>query len=153
MPFCCFEAFLGKFTENFFFVKNVTISETSTEKLRSLFLFPCLNRSNSEKYLDLFKQLFLIKPVKGDKYYQKKFFSTNWATYCLTMPFCCFERFWEKFMDNFLFKHKIDYLRNEHRNTQKVCFSYHVLKWEIPEENLDMFKQLFLIKPLKGDKY
>ena len=54
------------------------------------------------------------------------------------MPLCCFEA---------------DYHRNEHRNTQKVCFSYHVWKEANPEENLDLFKQLFLIKPVKGDKY
>ena len=27
------------------------------------------------------------------------------------------------------------------------------LKVENPEDNLDLFKQLFLIKPVKGDKY
>ena len=27
------------------------------------------------------------------------------------------------------------------------------LKEAIPEENLDLFKQFFLIKPVKGDKY
>ncbi len=27
------------------------------------------------------------------------------------------------------------------------------LKGANPEENLDMFKQIFLIKPVKGDKY
>ena len=45
---------------------------------------------------------------------------------------------------------KIDYLRNEHWNTQKVCFSYQVWKGANPEANLDLFKQLFLIKPVKG---
>ena len=48
---------------------------------------------------------------------------------------------------------KSDYLRNEHWNTQKVCFSYHIWKWANPEENLDLFKQFFFIKPEKGDKY
>ena len=69
------------------------------------------------------------------------------------MPFCCFEAFLEKFIENFSFRHKINYLRNEHWNTQKVCFSYHVGKLANPEVNLDLFKQLFLIKPVRKDKY
>ena len=52
-----------------------------------------------------------------------------------------------------LFRPKSGYLRKEDRNTHKVCFSWHVWKWENPDENLDVFKELFLIKPLKGDKY
>ena len=38
MPFGCFEAFWGKFIENFSFNIKVTIAETSTEKL-SQFVF------------------------------------------------------------------------------------------------------------------
>ena len=34
----------------------------------SLFFLPCLKGENPEENLDWFKQLFLIKPVKGDKY-------------------------------------------------------------------------------------
>ena len=59
------------------------------------------------------------------------------------MPLCCFEEFMEKFIETFLLKHKIDYLRNEHGNTQKVYFSYQAWKGENPEENLDLFKKLF----------
>ena len=40
----------------------------STEILTNLFFLPCLKWANPEENLDLFKQLFLIKPVKGDKY-------------------------------------------------------------------------------------
>ena len=35
----------------------------------------------------------------------------------------------------------------------QICFSHHVWKGANPEENLDLFNQLFLIKPVKGDKY
>ena len=34
-------------------------------------------RGKPEENLYMFKQLFLIKPVKEDKYYQKLFFSTK----------------------------------------------------------------------------
>ena len=60
--------------ENFFIDIKVTISETSTEILRNYFFLPCLKRANYEENLFLFKQLFLIKTLKLDKYYQKLFF-------------------------------------------------------------------------------
>ena len=47
---------------------KVTISETITEILRKFVFLPCLKEANPQEKLDLFKQLFLIKPVKGDKY-------------------------------------------------------------------------------------
>ena len=49
----------------------------STKILRKLFFLPCLKGANPEENLDLFKQLFLIKPVKGHKYEQKLFFYTK----------------------------------------------------------------------------
>ena len=69
MPFCSFEAFGGKFIKKKFFLDiKVTISERSTEILRNVFFLPCLKGAHREENLDLFKQVFLIKPVKGDKY-------------------------------------------------------------------------------------
>ena len=69
------------------------------------------------------------------------------------MPFCCFEEFLVKFTDNFTFySEKVTILRNGYWKTQKVGFSYHVWKGEIPVENMNFSKQLFLIKPVKGDK-
>ena len=52
----------------------------------------------------------------------------------------------------YLFSQKSDFLRKEDRNAQKVCISL-CLKRVNPEENLDLFKKLFLIKLVKGDKY
>ena len=68
------------------------------------------------------------------------------------MLFSCFEAFLGKFTENFYFSQKIDYLRKEHRYTQKFVFLINFEK-DNSEENLDLFKQLFLIKPVKGDKY
>ena len=64
MPLCCFEAFLGNI-ENFLDIK-VTISETSTEILRKFVFLTMFERANPEENLDLFQQLFLIKPVNGN---------------------------------------------------------------------------------------
>ena len=116
--------------ELFFLDIKVTISETSTEILRKFCFFYHVwkganpEENRTEENLDLFKQ-------------------------CLSVVL---KLFWNS-LRPFLFRHKSDYLRNEHWNTRKVCFSYHVWKGEIPEENLDLFKQLFLIKPVKADKY
>ena len=68
MTFCCFEAFLGKFIENFSFYSKLAISETSTEILRKFVFLTMFEGVNHEGNVDLFKQLFLIKPVKGDKF-------------------------------------------------------------------------------------
>ena len=54
--------------ELLFLVKKVTISEKSTEIIRNFFFLTCLKIENPDENLDLFKQIFLIKPVKGDKY-------------------------------------------------------------------------------------
>ena len=40
----------------------------STEILRKFVFLKCLKRANLEENLDLFKQLFLNKPVIEDKY-------------------------------------------------------------------------------------
>ena len=68
MPLCCFEEFLEKFTENFFFVKKLPISEKSTEILIKFFFLTMFEGVNPEENLDLFKQLYLFKPVKRDIY-------------------------------------------------------------------------------------
>ena len=51
----------------------MTFSERSIENLRNLLNIIFLKRVNPEENLDLFKQLFLIKPVKGDNIKKKIF--------------------------------------------------------------------------------
>ena len=46
----------------------MTISERSTEILKKFVFLNKFEKANPEVNLDLVKQLFLIKPVKGDKY-------------------------------------------------------------------------------------
>ena len=69
MPFCCFEVFFGEIhRELFILVIKEPISKTSTEILWNFFSYHAWKGENPEENLDLFKQLFFIKPVKGDKY-------------------------------------------------------------------------------------
>ena len=61
--FSVFLSILGEILwQLLFLVKKVAISERSTEILRK-FVF---EKDKSEQNFDLFKLLFLIKPVKGD---------------------------------------------------------------------------------------
>ena len=69
------------------------------------------------------------------------------------MPFCCFEGFWGKFIENFSFNIKVTIAEMSTDILRKLFFSYHIAKGANPVENLDLFKQQFLIKPVKGDKY
>ena len=51
-----------------FLVKKLTLSETSNIYSESRYFLPYFKWATPEENLDLFKQLFLFKPVKGDKY-------------------------------------------------------------------------------------
>ena len=51
-----------------FLVEKLIISESSTEILRIFVFLNNLKGDNPEENFDLLKQLFLILPVKGDKY-------------------------------------------------------------------------------------
>ena len=64
MPFCFFEKFLGKSIENFLDIK-VAIPETSTEILRKFVFLTMFERGKYWGKVGLFKQIFLIKQVKG----------------------------------------------------------------------------------------
>ena len=63
--FLWFWSIFGKIHRDLFFLdKKVTISETSTEKLRNFFFLPFLIRGKSWGNLDLFKLLFWSKLLK-----------------------------------------------------------------------------------------
>ena len=65
--FLLFWSILGEIHRELFFLDlKETISETSTKILRIFFL-TYLKGADPEYILDMFKQLFLIKPVEGDK--------------------------------------------------------------------------------------
>ncbi len=69
------------------------------------------------------------------------------------MLFGCFEAFSGNLLKISLFIQKSDNLREKLRNTQKDYFSLKVWKGTNQEENLDLFKQLFLNKLVKGVKF
>ena len=66
--FLYFWSILGEIHRELFLLDiKVTILETWTEKLSKFVFITILKGSNPEENLDLFKQLFLIKTVKGNK--------------------------------------------------------------------------------------
>ena len=69
MPFCFFLSIFEKIhREHFFLDIKVITSEMSTEILRKFVFLTMFERDKPEEILNLFKQLFLIKPLKGDEY-------------------------------------------------------------------------------------
>ncbi len=61
-------------------------------------------RGKPEENLDLFKQLFFIKPVKRDIYNNKNCFPPQSEPLTAKlMPLCCFEAFLGKFIENVSF--------------------------------------------------
>ena len=69
MPFCFFLSILGEIYGELFFLDIKWLSQKQALIYLEIFFFlPCLKGSNPAKNLDLFKQLFLIKPLKGNKH-------------------------------------------------------------------------------------
>ena len=127
--FCCFEVFLGKFTETSLFrpksdylrnehwnTQKICISYHVWKGQILMKIWICLNffffKQTSKREYILTKTIFLHKV----------------SHILLNYAFLLFKAFLRKFIENFSFRHKSDYLRNEHWNTQKVCLSYHVWK-------------------------
>ena len=135
------------------FIQKKTILETCTEKLRKfVFLTVCEGGKILRIIWICLNKYFWLHQLKGI-IINKTCFSPSYphtVKLCLSVVF---KHFWGNSQRTSLFSQKSDYFRNAHWNNLKVCFSYHVWKGPNPEENLDLFKPLFLIKPVKGDKY
>ena len=123
---CAFLLFWNNFVEIhrelFFFYIKVTISEKSTEIVRKFVFLTMFERANPEENLDLFKQLFFWNHLNGINI-NKNCFSPqsepHTAKLCLSVVL---KNFWGNSWRNFLFRHKSNYLRNEHWNTLKHFF-------------------------------
>ena len=137
--------------ELLFFVKKRQ-SQKEAQNTHRVFFLTCLKRAIPEEYLDLFKQMFLIKPLKGDNINKNCFsFQSEPHTAKLSFP-VVLNQFRANSLKTSLISPKIDYLRKEYRNTQKF-FLKQIWKGANPEENLDLLIQLFLIKPVKWGIY
>ena len=152
MLFCCFVAFWGNSQRTSLTSQKKKISETSTEILRKFVFLTMFEKWQILRKIWICLNIFFYQTSKRGHILTKTVFHPKLCHIQLN----CFSVVLKHFRGNsqrtFLFSQKSDYLRNEHWNTQKVCFSYHVWKVANPVENLDLFKQLFFIKPVKRDK-
>ena len=103
--------------------------------------------------LDLFQQLFLIKPVKGENI-NKNCFSPQNEPHTAKI---CFSVVLKHFRGNSLktshFSPESDYLRKKLRNTQKYYFSHKFGKEKSQWKIWIWCKQRFLFKAIKWDNY
>ena len=79
-----------------------------------MFFSPSLNGANPEENWDMFKLLFFIKSVKGDKYLKKKISPQSEPQTAKLWLSVVFQYFGGNSQRTFLFRHKSVYLRNEH---------------------------------------
>ena len=112
----------GKFSENFSFLSKRGYLRKKHKILTKFFFLTCLKRAIPEEYLDLFKQMFLIKPLKGTNI-NKNCFSPKSEPHTAKLCFpVVLKQFRANSLKTSLISLKIDYLRKEYRNTQKSFF-------------------------------
>ena len=69
------------------------------------------------------------------------------------MLFCCFEALWGQFTEYFSLMSKKGLFQKGALKYSENLFFLTYLKRVNPEENLDFYKQMFFIKPVKWVKY
>ena len=143
MPFCCFKAFLKKFIENFSFRHKMTISKRALKYSEIYFSYHFWKGKILRKIWFCLNYCFGSNQLSGINI-KKKIFLHKVSHILLNYAFLLFWSIFVEIHRVLFFLDKRGYLRNEHWNTQKVFF-YHVWNGVNPEENLDLFKQLFLI--------
>ena len=135
--FQLFWSIFGKIHSELLFLDiKVTISQMSTEILRK-FVF-----------LTIFEKVLILRKIwirLSNFFWSNQLKGTNINKNCFS-PQCVphtvklylslvLIHFWENSPRTSLFSQKSDYLKNEHWNTKKVCFSYHVWKRQILMKN------------------
>ena len=116
--------FWGNSLKNSLFIQKLTISERSSEILRkNAFLTTFLKEKSQRKIWIWCKQLFCTKQLNG-AIINKNFFSRQNEPHIAKLFFhVVLKHFWDISLKTSLFSPKRDYLRKEHKKTQKVCFS------------------------------
>ena len=99
----------------------------------------------------MFKQLFLIKPVKWEKYLKKNIFNLKVRHIQLNYAFLLFCSIFGEIHREFLFFVQKWLSQKRVLKNSESLFFWTFLKRGKSWGNLDLFKQLFLIKPVKGD--
>ena len=110
-----------------------------------------LKGANTEENLDLFKQLFLIKQLKGINI-KRNVFIQKVSHILLNYAFQLFFNLFEKIHRELFFLNiKVTIWKTSTEILREFVFLT-MFERDKPEENFNLFKQLFLIKEIKGDK-
>ena len=123
----------------------------NTELLRKFVLLNIFEKGQIlRKIWICFKNLF-DQTSKMEKIFLKNCFSPQCEPHTDKLCFSVvLKHFWGNSQKKSLFVQKSDFLRKNIENLRNLL-NLIFLKRVNPEENLDLYKQLFLIKPVKGD--
>ena len=103
MILCCFEAFWEKLTENFSFVKKMTILDRNRNTQNGYFSQQLWKEANQEVNMDLFKQLIWFNKWKGKNIIKKKVFLLKVSQIELNFAFVMYWSIYGKIHWNLLF--------------------------------------------------
>ena len=152
MFLCCFEAFWWKFNENLSFYSKNWLSQKDAQKyLQSLFLSTSLKRSKSRGKLGFVVKKIFVQSIKSWTNINKNCFPPQNEPHTAKLFFSVvLKHFRANSLKTSLFSQKVTILGRSTEVLRKLFFLTS-LKRGNPEENLDFFKQLFFIKPVKEE--
>ena len=134
---------MGKIHRELFFLeKKVDFSETSTEILRKFVFLTIVEGANPEENLDLFKQLFFYQTSKSGQILTQTVFLHKMSHILLNYTFPLFLSILGEIYRE-LSSLDIKVTISETSNEILKFFFLPCLKGTNPEENLNLFKQLF----------
>ena len=150
MPLCCFEALWGKFIEKFSFWHQKDYRRNGIDIFRKFVFLKGLKGPNPEENLIMYKQQFLIKPL--GQILTKSVFLHKVSHILLNYAFLLFwSIFGEIHRELFFLELKVTIAETSTEIFKKFVF-LPCLRGANPEENLDLFKQMFLITAVKWEK-
>ena len=140
--FLLFWSIFGEIHREHLFLFQIWLSQKGAQKnSESFFSLRVWKGAHPEKNLDLFKQLFLIKPLKWDKYKKKLVFLLKVNNIQLKYAFQLFWSILGEIHRELLFLvQKVTISEKSTEILRKFVFLTS-LKRANPEENLDLFKQ------------
>ena len=116
--------FRGNSLETSLFRQKITLSESISEILRKFVFLNKFEKGKIQwKIWICCKQPFLYKAVKRDKYKQKLFFFTKWATYSKIMLSSFLKHFWANSLKTSLLVQNVTISERSSKKLESLYFS------------------------------
>ena len=131
MPFCYFEEFGGNSERTSLLSQKSDSQKRALKYTESWGFFTIFERGKPWEKFGFVKTTVFDQTRKRGQILKNIVFVSKESHILLNFSILLFWSIFEKFIENFSFLSKSDYLRNEHWKTQKVCFSYHFWKGQI----------------------